>query len=165
MIDSWENGEKAGVSIEGIEVWSHTNYARESCDNLWNHGFYEPWSGSGGRVCYYDVDVTVDHTGPSATIAMYATINGAIRDESWAVSDVQVFVREATKIKTAIVPAIAKPIWADMLTPHYTDVYEDGTVKQDGWSSDKVLGESYSCTFYQSFYFTFLQMFSYKNYH
>ena len=76
MIDSWENGEKAGVSIEGIEVWSHTNYARESCDNLWNHGFYEPWSGSGGRVCYYDVDVTVDHTGPSATIAMYATING-----------------------------------------------------------------------------------------
>ena len=112
-----------------------------------------------GRGCFHDVDVTVQHNSQNVTVSMYSNINGRLRDESWAVSDVQVFVLEAKSIKIAVVPAIAKPIWADMLTPQYTDVYEDGTLK-DGWSSDKVLGKYFllhwTCTGWLHAMYTFL---------
>ena len=143
MIDSWDSNEEGGVLLNGNKVWSFQNNPWEQCDHEWLHGFYEPWRGSQGRVCYFDVSATIDHTDESVHVSVYSSINSKMTDESWAFSDVMIYVSDENAKGFAIVPPKFDPVWANALTQIYADQRSDGTVHVDGWSSQKTLAHGW----------------------
>ena len=143
VVDSWDHGEMGGVNIDGVTIWEYTHSTRIKCDNDWNLGYYEPWDGSGGSVCYHDVKLTIDHSANVAEVSVWSTINGRVNDESWGFSDVFVYVLATSENNDVIMPPRSKVVWADMLTNLFVDQLEDGTVQLPGWSSEKTLAHGW----------------------
>ena len=134
--DSWDRNEKGFVDLNGENVFSFNNIPWQPCTSEWQLGYYEPWSNSGGRVCFHDIKVTRPHSAESIDVLLYSNIGGYIRDESWGFSDVRLYVsEEAADLGILVMPPKSSVKWATALTTFYTDENaDDGTVVTEGWS-------------------------------
>lgn len=145
-VDSWDGTQDQGIiQVDGTTVWESNSqgWHKECAESEWHHGFYEPWNGIGGKVCYWDVILnSIPHTRSKLRLEISAPNLRGVHstDEYYAFSDVRIYASLPSGTGSglsAIVDTARSPAWSDMLTLLYSDTNLDGTVKTDGWNNQQ----------------------------
>jgi len=89
FIDSWDGGEYGRMSIDGSMWWSE----EKSCLNVFRGVFPNPFAGDRPEdKCFVDIDITQAHEQNRLELKFQANLGQDKSDESWAFSQVQVYI-------------------------------------------------------------------------